>query len=352
MALESVRSITCPAFVALSLLVAGCSGAPRLDGDRSHQYDKFEVRSVISTVSEPRPNDVFARLTKLELAHDHRSFYVLDSPEKVIYRVDLNGAVLASMGGSGGGPGELGQPSTIKASPDGVWVLDGGGRAVLFGPNGDELAGLSFEGTWTPDIVPTTDGLILPTIRPPDDDGSGLLLWHVTSEGQRAIETVAAAIPDKLDASDVMDMVNRVRDWTVARLSDHEFAIVTNDGLLDGWRVAVDRGYRQVTEIEPLGVPEGIVKFVRSIESPAPDMTLMAVSGVRVVGERLWVGTAGLGPDLLAFTVPDSVGERVALVYPGVLAGRSVRDAIVLRDRVVAITPTDILIVSIEPLDP
>lgn len=197
MTLESMRSITCPALVAPLLLVALCSEAARIDGDPSYHYDRFEVRSIITTVSEPRPNDVFGNLTKLELAHDQRSFYVLDY----------------------------------------------------------------------------------------------------------------------------------------------------------GWRVAVDSGYRQVTEIKPLGIPEGIVKFVRSIESPAPGMTLMAVSGMRAVGARLWVGTPGLGADLLAFSVPDSVGDRVDLVYPGVLTEWWVRDAIVLRDRVIAITGTEIHIASVEPLD-
>lgn len=349
--LESMRSITCPALVAPLLLVAGCSEAARIDGDPSYHYDRFEVRSIITTVSEPRPNDVFGNLTKLELAHDQRSFYVLDYSENTIHRVDLEGVVQATMGGTGGGPGELDRVSAIKASPDGVWVLDGGGRAVLFGPDGDELAVLGFEGTWTPDIVPTTDGLILPTIRLPRNDGGGLLLSHVTSGGQGAIETVGVDLPDGMVDRDLMNLVNRMGNWTVAGVSDHEFAIVTNDGRLDGWRVAVDSGYRQVTEIKPLGIPEGIVKFVRSIESPAPGMTLMAVSGMRAVGARLWVGTPGLGADLLAFSVPDSVGDRVDLVYPGVLTEWWVRDAIVLRDRVIAITGTEVHIASVEPLD-
>ena len=333
------------------LLFAGCSERSRLDGDPSYHYERLEVRSVTTTGSRPRTNDRFERLTKLELAHDQQSFYVLDVTDKTVHRVDLDGGILASMGGGGEGPGELDEPSEVIAAPGGVWVLDAGARAVLFGPDGDEMAVLSFEGIWTPNLVPATDGVILTTIGPlDDDDGVGLLLLHVTADGRSTIGTGAVEIPDGFVGSDPDDLMHMVT-WAVTSISEHEFAIVTNDGSLDGWRVAVDNEYRQVTEIKPLAIPEGISALVRSIEIPAPGMTLMAVSGTRVVDGKHWVVTAGLGPDLLAFTVPSAVGERVTLLFPGELTGRDVRDAIVLSDRVVAITSTEILVGSVRPID-
>lgn len=136
----------------------------------------------------------------------------------------------------------------------------------------------------------------------------------------------------------------------LAPVSRLEVAIFLNGSVLQGWRLALSDNYREVVGIESISVPESIVDLVRNVESPEPDLRLRPLTGVRTVGEDLWVMTNGLGPDLFGFTAPLGSGDnRVSLVYPGVLADEWVMDAIVLHDRIVAITATEILILSVHP---
>lgn len=319
------------------------------NGDLADPYLTWKVGRVLTRVAEADPGLPFQNLTQLALVHDESGFYALDSFAGRIHRLDLEGTVLASMGSLGEGPGEMGMPTAIRAVEDGVWALDSGNaRAVLFGPDGQVLKTLAFDENPATIFAPMAGGLVVPgLVSPIPGDTGAPLLAHVTEEGVRAIATDGVEIPDVLANSGFLD---RVQGWMLAPVAGHEVALLLNGSVLEGWRLALSHDYREIAEIESISIPESIVDLVRDVEVPEPDLRLRPLGGVRTVGGDLWVMTNGLGPDLFGFTAPrGSSDNRVTLVYPGVLADEWVMDAIVLFDRVVAITPTEILILGAHP---
>lgn len=318
-------------------------------GDAADPYLTWTVGRVEMRVAEADPGMPFQSLTQLALGRDESGFYALDSFAGRIHRLDLKGTVLASMGALGEGPGEMGMPTAIRAVEDGVWALDSGNaRALLFGPDGQVLRTLAFEENPATLFAPLAGGLVVPGfVSPFPGDTGAPLLAHVSEDGIRALSADGVEVPEVLAQSGFMD---RAQGWMLAPVSEHEVALLFNGSVLEGWRLALSRDYRGIAEIEPISIPESIVDLVRDVEVPEPGLQLRPLTGVRTVGEDLWVMTNGLGPDLFGFTAsPGSGDNRVSLVYPGVLADEFIMDAIVLFDRVVAITPTEILILDAHP---
>ena len=320
-----------------------------LDGGPSDSYLTWQAGRIMTRVVEADPGLPFQNLTQLAVDHDESGFYALDSFAGRVHRLDLEGTVLTSMGSLGEGPGEMGMPTAIRAVEDGVWALDSrNARALLFGPDGQVLKTLAFEENPATIFAPLPGGLVVPgLVSPTPGDIDAPLLAHVSEDGVRAIVTDGVEVPEVLARSGFMD---RIQGWMLAPVSRLEVAIFLNGSVLEGWRLALSDNYREVVGIESISVPESIVDLVRNVETPEPDLRLRPLTGVRKVGEDLWVMTNGLGPDLFGFTAPLGSGDnRVSLVYPGVLADEWVMDAIVLHDRIVAITATEILILSVHP---
>lgn len=334
-----------PAFVLTLLFGIRITG----NGDVSDPYVTWKVGRVETRVAEADPALPFQNLTQLALGHDESFFYALDSFAGRIHRFDLEGTVLASMGSLGKGPGEMGMPTAIRAVEDGVWALDSGNaRALLFGPYGQVLKTLAFEENPATIFAPLAGGLVVPGLVSPSPGDTGApLLAHVSEDGIRALATDGVEVPEVLARSGFMD---RIQGWMLAPVSEYEVALLRNGSVLEGWWLALSHDYREIAEIESISIPESIVDLVRDVEVPEPDLQLRPLTGVRTVGEDLWVMTNGLGPDLFGFTAPPGSGDnRVSLVYPGVLADEFIVDAIVLFDRVVAITPTEVLILEAHP---
>ena len=262
--------------------------------------------------------------------------------------------MVASMGSLGEGPGEMGMPTAIRAVENGVWALDSrNAKALLFGPDGRVLKTLAFEENPATIFAPMAGGLVVPgAVSPIAGETGAPLLAHVSEDGIRNLVTEGVEVPEVLARSGFMD---RVMGWTLAPVSGHEVAIFLNGSVLAGWRLALSQDYREIVEIESISIPQGIVDLVRNVKSPEPDLRLRPLTGVRTVGENLWVMTNGLGPDLFGFTAPlgsgagDDRRSLVSLVYPGALADKWVMDAIVLPDRIIAITANEILILGVHP---
>ena len=320
----------------------------------SVQYMTWQAGPVTTTVVEADPGLPFQNLAQLALTHDEFGFYVLDSFAGRIHRLDLEGTVVASMGSLGEGPGEMGMPTAIRAVEDGVWALDSrNAKALLFGPDGRVLKTLAFEENPATIFAPMAGGLVVPgAVSPIPGETGAPLLAHVSEDGIRTLGTEGVEVPEVLARSGFMD---RAMGWTLAPVSAHEVAIFLNGSVLAGWRLALSQDYREIVEIESISIPQGIVDLVRNVKSPEPDLRLRPLTGVRTVGENLWVMTNGLGPDLFGFTAPlgsgagDDRRSLVSLVYPGALADKWVMDAIVLPDRIIAITANEILILGVHP---
>lgn len=108
---------------------------------------------------------------------------------------------------------------------------------------------------------------------------------------------------------------------------------------------------RQVTELSSVEVPDLAAEAIAAGVDPKlpSDVKYRPLTGVHVVGETIWVTTAGAGRDLLAFSVPQAEGGRVELVLPGDLYAKVLRDAIVLPDRIIAISEIEVLVVERGP---
>ena len=337
-----------PPFAVVVLLLGG--EATLIDSDPAFRYRHLEVGEVLKRVTEPPGEQPFQSLVKLALAHDESAFYVLDSFAGRIHRLDLEGTVQASMGALGEGPGEMGMPTSIGTVEEGVWALDSrNAEALLFGPDGQLLTTLTFEENPATAFAPMDRVIVVPGFVDPSSGGNGApLLAQVTHGGVRTIaDNGIRRIPNLLAESGLVD---RIQGWTMARLPGNEVAIVLNGSTLNGWRLSLSQDYGEVLALEQIPIPKGIVDFVRDLKAPAPGLRLRPLTGVRVVGDDIWVMTNGLGPELFGFTASLRPGDnRVDLIYPGRLSGEWIMDAIVLSDRVVAITATELIVARVHP---
>lgn len=320
-----------------------------LNSDPAFLYERRDVAAILRRIEGSEATDPFQNVVGISLAPDQQSFYVLDAFAKRIHRLDMDGTIQASMGGAGAGPGELAGPVSIRAVPEGVWALDNDNlRATLFGPDGDLLNAISLEGPALAFVPVDGNAVVVPAMvlaapgRPNGEASPPPLLWRVDGAGSQAITPDAdVTIPDLLASSGLRERFL----WALARVSDDAIAIVDRASLA-AWRVSLSSDAQRISGVEPLAVPGGVRDWVRGIEPPEPDMRLMAVSGVRVVDRKLWVMTPGLGSDLLGFTSP-AIGGTVDLILPGALGDHELVDAIMLADRVIAVTSTGVLLAQL-----
>lgn len=335
------------------LVITFCTGidfgsTPRsLDSDSAFAYERREVPPAFKRIAGPEATEPFGSIVGLALAHDQQSFYVLDASARRIHRLNLDGMVQASMGGEGRGPGELAGPVAIRAVAEGVWVLDADNmRATLFGADGTMLRAVSLEApafSFAPVggeavVVPATTST---TGDRADGQESPPILFLVDGQGSQGVVPEAGVqLPDLLASSGPRERLM----WVLARLPDDALVIVDRSSLA-AWRVSLSPDARRIAGVASLAVPEGIRAWVQGIEPPEPDMRLMAVSGVRVISGQLWLMTTGLGRDLLGFTSPLA-GNAVQLVLPGALGDQELIDAIVLPDRVIAATLTEVVLAA------
>lgn len=337
-----------PPLVVIALLLGG--EVTFMDSDSEFSYRHLEVGEVLIRVAEPLGGQPFQNLSKLSLAHDESGFYVLDSFAGRIHRLNVDGTIQASMGSLGEGPGEMGMPISISAVEEGVWALDSrNATALLFGPDGELLKTLTFADNPATAFAPLDRELVVPGFVSPSSGENGApLLAHVSDGEVRSIANDGIRVPDLLSGSGLID---RIQGWVLAPLSENEVAIFLNGSVLSGWRLSLSQDYREVLRLEPIPIPGGIVDFVRNVKAPDPELRLRPLTGVRVVDEDIWVMTNGLGPDLFGFTASLHPGDnRVSLVYPGDLTGEWIMDAIVLSDRVVAITATEFIVARLHPV--
>ncbi len=96
----------------------------------------------------------FDRVTLNGLASDAAGrLYLLDPLGSRVLVYDSLGAHVATHGRSGGGPGELGSPSSLAIGPgDSIWVADFGNRRyTVYPPDGGEPRSVGYPGDQVPD---------------------------------------------------------------------------------------------------------------------------------------------------------------------------------------------------------
>lgn len=312
-------------------------------GDDGSSYEEWEPGEVVATVPASGATEpVFQGLAALSLAHDQQSFWALDGWASTVYRFSLDGELLAEMGRHGEGPGEMTFPSALQPVPEGVWVLDPqGGRAVLRGPDGAVVRILNLGGAVGGMFAPVASGLMMAVAGSPTSAQPSEAFAYVSDDGARPVHTDEAAMRTLRVLDDVAERMFGLR---MASTSENEVVLVRNGADLAAWKAVLDDGAQRIAEVTSLSIPGPVLDAIGRLEDPAPDMQVRPVSGVRLVGDDLWIMTNGVGPELLGFTMPRSRGDLVALAYPGELYKKGLIDAIVLPDRIIAASATEIVV--------
>lgn len=330
-------------------------------GRSSFAYDASEAGTVLATVpSAGEIEPAFEGLVDLSLSHDQQSFCVLDGMAAKVYHFDLDGGLLGEMGRRGQGPEEMEFPSALRPVPEGVWVLDPeAGRAILWGAAasvvkswrlGDGGSGYLF--------TPVGEGLLIASASPlsPSGSSAGSSASSPSSgpfvyrwDGGTSVVGAAPGVDLELVPAD--DRQDRLFGLELAQTGPGEVFAARNSGRLQLWKLSFDAMTRQVTELSSVEVPSLAAEAIAAGVDPKlpPDVKYRPLTGVHVVGETIWVTTAGAGRDLLAFSVPQAEEDGVELVLPGDLYAKLLPDAIVLPDRIIAISEIEVLVVERVP---
>ncbi len=335
----------------LAVVIALCSDLTFMSAGDGFSYEESEPGEVVATVpASGSSTPVFQGLVALALSRDQQSFWALDGWAAKVYRFGLDGELLAEMGRRGEGPGEMTLPGAIQPVPEGAWVLDPqGGRAVLWGSGGEAKKTLNLGGVVGGVFVPAASGLMISVAGSPTEAQPGEIFAYVSEEGTTPVQMDEAA-SRTLGAVD--DVAERMVGLRMAATGRNEAILVRNSADLAAWRAVLNDGAQRLAELSSLPIPGPVLSAIGPLEDPAPDMKVRPVSSVRVVGDDLWIMTTGVGPELLGFTMPRSRDARVALAYPGELYKKGLVDAIVLPDRIIAASATEIVVARRRPLSP
>ena len=356
-----------------ALLLLACSGCTPETTDQ----DPGVPGAVHLTTGEPIAT--FASVGRLvlddvrgmALAEDGRSVHVLDT--HFVHQLDLDGRVLASMGGPGKGPGELEAPIEVKpAAGGGAWVYDPpNGRATRYGPESsveDEISGIDH-----PDapFVAFGDGILMSVVRKPRVSVTG-------ADGTRGLRNAVYAgevsterlLHYYLGSSEMLDVKSppgvpdafvrdgergRILGWRMATISPNEIAMVIGGSDLSAWRLVLGGDGERIDTIVELPVPADVRQRVRELAADGLGVSAMPITSARVVGEGLWVLLRGPEPQYgwdgpLAFSIPlDGGATSLRLDRQAVTAGGEIVDLIVLSDRIIVATPTKVSFLPLQP---
>lgn len=331
--------------------VACVGGASCISYENPVPTRRMEVGRVLARVSQPDSAGVFESLSSLAVAPDAQSVYVLDRLAARVHRVSVAGEVLATFGRRGQGPHEMARPVAVRAGERGVWVLDAErGRFLLFTPDGEFVEAVAPNASWLPGttFAPVGDGVVFPDLSSiVSTEGGETLLAHARAADDGFVSLdVSVPIPEELaSGSDLRGMTERQIGWVLQAVSPGEVALALNRSTPSVWSVRW-RG-EHITEVELLRIPPEVGEAVNEIlqaDRPPPGAELRPITGVHAVNGRLWVTTGGIQPKLLAFSVPPSPRMVPTVIGPGSLSGGDrIRDAVVIGQRLIAITETEIL---------
>jgi hypothetical protein len=295
--------------------------------------------------------------------------YVLDMDARHVLVYDENGTPVQTMGGQGGGPGELQMTAGMAVGPDGtVWVLDfGKGAYVRYGPDGSVLP------ERRPPIVPLpnrqrsfavgAEDLVVSTMAPRTDGQQGY--WNALrvfsgpdSTDLRTLETLPAHEVRMLDCGGIIrlpplfgpEMIWDRRGERLAVTSTAEYVVDLYDGAALVRSVRRELPVRDATKDMALKeVGEGMrVRFGDHPPCVFPGEKLVEEQGF---APRIpWVASVALAPDGAIWVARRAVGEGVlgpidifdaGGVYEGTLPDDTPFPVAFLSDGRIAVVRTD-----------
>ena len=190
-------------------------------------------------------------------------------------------------------------------------------------------------------FVPAASGLVMPVAGAPTSAQPVEPFAYVSDEGAAPLRTDQTA---RRALRVLDDVAERLYGLRMAAVGENQAVLVRNGAELAAWRAVLDDDAQRIRELSSLTIPQPALDAIGRLEDPASDMKVRPVSSVRLVGDDLWVMTNGVGPELLGFTVPRSRDDAVVLAYPGELYKKGLIDSIVLPDRIIAASATEIVV--------
>ncbi|HSJ25156.1 MAG TPA: hypothetical protein VK929_10830 [Longimicrobiales bacterium] len=229
---------------------------------------------------DSRPEHAFYQVNAGNIGVDDAgNIHVLDASSHRVVSFDGQGRHLRTVGGRGGGPGEMGMPFGLVVEPDGaVGVVDISKRALVrFGPDGSVLEQQPLpEGYRGGNLVAYAGGMIAPSSRA-DDGRMVSTVVHTTAADSRELVdmTMAEMKPVQLAScgmgfSGMPPVFSPSLRWAA-----------------NGDRLVVVRSDGYDIEVFDDGVP---TFRIRRDMAPTPATTALAV---QEQGEGMRVGTEG-----------------------------------------------------------
>ncbi len=312
---------------------------------------RIAVGQVVARLSQPDSTIYFESLQALSVAPDAQSVYVLDRLARRVYQVSTTAVVLAAFGRQGLGPGEIGDALAIRADPRGVWVLDReGGRFLLFSPDGEHLETVTPNVPWplSRSFAVGRDGLVFPdfsSFQTPERDESLIARAPLTGEGFVSLDVPESIPPELAAGSNFGAIMERQMGWLLHSVAPGEVALILNSSSPAVWSMKWQDD--RVTDIVTRPVPEAIGEAISRVlvrDRPPPGAELRPITGVHNFDGQLWVTTGGIQSAFLGFSVPPSADAVPTLLEPGTLRGQhTIRDGVIVGDRFIAVTETEIL---------
>lgn len=125
--------------------------------------------------SDTRPEESFYRVNARSIGIDEAGrLHVLDRDAREVIVFDDEGRHLQTLGGAGGGPGELGLPAAVAALPGGgSGVVDMSRDAIVrFGPDGEVLPSSPIPSDFVSGPVHLTEDALVVPVRVREEDGA------------------------------------------------------------------------------------------------------------------------------------------------------------------------------------
>lgn len=241
--------------------------------------------------------------------------YVLDTSAKRVVVFDGDGNLVRTLGGEGGGPGELGFPFRMAVSAEGeIWVADvGKGGYVRWGPDGTPLEEVK------PFLTPPTGRqhyftvsggamTVSTRVQAPDGDGTLYALRRIRGPDTTDIVMVVAAEPREvrmLECGGMLrlpplfspEIVWSQRDGALAVAASDTYAVDLYEG------TALRRSIRRALPVRPASDDDAVRELGEGMRVRFGGNQPCVFPAERVVEQQgfaptiPWVGSIGIDAD-------------------------------------------------------
>lgn len=346
-------------FSGLVVLACQTPSAPEPQTYEPAGYRVFAPGALIGSFP-PAPLDMGADVvieSAFGIAVTDSTVFVLDVMDKAVYHVDLDGALLATIGRKGEGPGEFSSPMSLDIDADGnVWVADPQlNRLSRFSPDGTPIGDIP-----TPypvvNFMPLLDGsALIPTME------AASLVATLDESGEAKTVSMAAELAPGVFSGGPMDRL-ALGAFRLAPLVADTVLLFRNkhSGDFAAWTLALDLDAGQVESVTPLPLPGWLHRMMQEATDDyldtvagefADEHLLVAFRSVRTIDGTIWV-SPNAGDQVMLASIPPSPSDSISVVVPNADEAAKMIDAAVVGDRLVILNSTDVRFYELDRVEP